>query len=152
MAKEIERKFLLTKNSPIPIPEGFSKVSIKQGYIFVEKGKHLRIRLYKKQAVLGLKYTSGPVRDEYEYDIPMKDAKEMYSKCTMKLEKNRLTFKRFNETYDVDSYPNGIIFVEVEFASLKASKKWVKPSWIGKEITGVSKYSNINLAKKNLKF
>ncbi len=152
MAKEIERKFLLAKGTSIPIPGVYSKINIKQGYIFIEKDKHLRIRLYKDSAVLCLKYTSGPVRDEYEYTVPMKDGKEMYSKCTMKLEKRRLTFKRFNENYDVDSFPNGIQFVEVEFKSLKDSKSWVKPHWIGKEITGVSKYSNITLAKQNLKW
>ncbi len=152
MAKEIERKFLLSAGSSIPIPKEHKKLAIKQGYIFLDKGKHLRIRLYKDRAVLGLKYTSGPVRDEYEYEVPMKDAKEMYSKCTMKLEKHRLSFERFNETYDIDSYPNGIQFVEVEFKSVKASKTWVKPSWIGKEITKVSKYSNIVLAKQNLKW
>ncbi len=152
MAKEIERKFLLAKGTSIPIPANYKKIAIKQGYIFVGKGKHLRIRLYKDKAVICLKYTSGQVRDEYEYEVPMKDGKEMYSKCIMKLEKKRLTFKRFGETYDVDSFPNGVQFVEVEFKSLKESKKWKKPHWIGKEITGVGKYSNIALAKKNLKF
>ena len=152
MAKEIERKFLLSKGSSIPLPEKGRRIEIKQGYIFVEKGKHLRIRLYKNRAVLGLKYTSGPIRDEYEYEVSMKDGKEMYNKCTMKLEKIRHTFVRGKETYDIDSYPNGVMFVEVEFKTLNASKKWVKPSWIGKEITGVAKYSNIVLAKKKLMF
>lgn len=152
MAKEIERKFLLTEGGSIPFPKNLRRLEIKQGYIFVEKGKHLRIRLYKTHAVLGLKYTSGPIRDEYEYDIPVNEAKEMYKKCTMKLEKIRHTFVKGKETYDIDSYPNGVMFVEVEFKTINASKKWVKPSWIGKEITGVAKYSNIVLAKKKLMF
>lgn len=152
MAKEIERKFLLARGASIPIPENFQKFNIKQGYIFSEKGKHLRIRLYSDKAVICLKFTDGPIRDEFEYEVPMKDGKNMYKKCTMKLEKHRLTFSRFNENYDIDSYPNGMRFVEVEFKSVKASKTWVKPSWIGKEITGSRQYSNIALAKKNLKF
>lgn len=152
MAKEIERKFLLTKGASIPITEGYTKMNLKQGYIFIEKGKHLRIRLYPHKAVLGLKYTGGIVRDEFEYEIPMKDGKQMYSKCTMSLEKHRLTFERFGETYDVDTYPNGIIVVEVEFKSLAKLKKWVKPSWIGEDISNNSKYSNITLSKKNLRF
>jgi adenylate cyclase len=152
MAKEIERKFLLARGASIPIPDNYEKLNIKQGYIFTEKGRHLRIRLYKDKAVICLKFTDGPVRDEFEYEVPMKDGKDMYKKCTMKLEKHRLTFKRFNENYDVDSYPNGMQFVEVEFKTLKASKSWVKPHWIGKEITGSRQYSNIILAKKNLKW
>jgi CYTH domain-containing protein len=45
-------------------------------------------------------------------------------------------------------------WVEVEFKSIKQMKVWEKkiPHWIGQEITGVSKYSNIALAKQNLKF
>jgi CYTH domain-containing protein len=31
-------------------------------------------------------------------------------------------------------------------------EKWVKPSWIGEEITKNSEYSNIVLAMQNLKF
>lgn len=152
MAKEIERKFLLAKGTSIPIPENYQKLNIKQGYIFTEKGRHLRIRLYKDKAVICVKFNEGLVRDEFEYEVPIKDGKEMYNKCTMKLEKHRLSFNRFDETYDVDSYPNGVQFVEVEFKSVKASKSWIKPHWIGREITGVNKYSNITLAKKNLKF
>lgn len=152
MAKEIERKFLLTKGASIPIPEEHSKLKIKQGYILAEKGKQVRVRLYDTKAVLCIKYTEKFVRDEFEYEILMKDAKEIYSKCEMKLEKRRLSFKVGNQTYDVDSFPNKMVFVEVEFKSVKDMKKWVKPHWIGEEITGVKKYSNILLAKKKLKF
>lgn len=152
MAKEIERKFLLTANSPIPVPAEFTVTKLKQGYIFADKGKHLRIRLYKNKAVIGLKYTDKFIRDEFEYEVPMKDGKTMYSKCTATVEKIRRSFKRGDETYDIDEYPNKLMFVEVEFKSMKASKKWVKPSWIGEEITGIRKYSNIELAKQNLKF
>lgn len=153
MAKEIERKFLLAKGTSIPLPAKLEQTSIKQGYIFLEKGKHLRIRIYQKlKAFICLKYTSGPIRDEYEYLIPLEDGIEIYKKCDAKLEKKRTTFKRGKETYDIDTYPNGITAVEVEFQSLKDAKKWVKPHWIGEEITGNSKYSNIQLAKQNLKF
>lgn len=152
MGKEIERKFLLAKGTSIPIPDNFVKYDIKQGYIFAEKGKQVRVRLTKGKAILCIKFTGGFIRDEYEYEIPLKEGKEIYAKCTSKLEKHRLSFTVGNQTYDVDSYPNKITFVEVEFKSIKAAKKWKKPRWIGKEITGVGKYSNILLAKKKLKF
>lgn len=152
MGKEIERKFLLAEGTSIPIPRIFQKLNIKQAYIHAEKGKQIRVRITGKEAVLGIKFTENIIRDEFEYPIPMKDAKLMYDKAEWKLEKKRLSFKRGKEHYDVDTFPNGMVFVEVEFKSIKDMKAWVKPSWIGEEITGVGKYSNVTLAKKKLMF
>jgi adenylate cyclase len=148
MAKEIERKFLLADGASIPIPAKYERFQIKQGYLLAEKGKQIRVRLTKTKAVITIKYTANIVRDEYEYEIPMKDGKEIYSKCELKIEKKRLSFSRDNAHFDVDSFTNGIQFVEVEFQSLKDMKKWVKPQWLGKEITKDKKYSNIILAKQ----
>lgn len=156
MAKEIERKFLLTKGSSIPIPENFKKYNIKQAYVSVEKNKQVRVRITKQNAWetanICIKYTSNIVRDEFEFGADVKEAKLLYAKCDWFVEKKRLTFNRGDEHYDVDSFPNGMVFVEVEFKSIKHMNKWVKPSWLDKEITGVSKYSNITLAKKKLKW
>jgi len=152
MGKEIERKFLLTEGASIPIPGKFTEFNIKQGYIAVEKDRQVRIRLTRDKAVIGIKLGDGIIRDEYEFEIPMSDGKEMYEKCVFKLEKKRLTFKRGNEQYDVDTLPNRLKFVEVEFTSIDNMEKWVKPHWIGEEITGIKKYTNIKLAKQNLKF
>lgn len=150
--KEIEKKFLLAEGSSIPIPAKFEKIKIKQAYIFAEKDKQVRIRLTRTKAVLGIKYTEGLVRDEFEYEVPLNDGKLMYEKSNIKLEKERLSFKRGSEHYDVDSYPNGYIVVEVEFKNEKFLNDWVKPKWLGEEITNDSKYSNIVLAQQNLKF
>lgn len=149
MAKEIERKFLII--GTVPVPE-FVKYKIKQGYISIEKGKQIRVRLYKDKAAICIKYTDKLIRDEFEYEIPLDDAKAIYSKCKYTLEKRRTSFKIGDETYDVDEFPNGMVWIEVEFKSMKALNKWKKPSWLGAEITGISKYSNIVLAKKNIKF
>lgn len=148
MAKEIERKFLLKKGSSIPIPEGYAKFKIKQAYIFAKKDKQVRVRIIGKKSFITVKFTEDIVRDEFEYEIPLKDAKVMYEKSSLKIEKNRLAFNGDNEHYDVDSFENGMVFVEVEFKSVKAMNTWVKPSWIGDEITNNPKYSNIVLAKK----
>jgi len=152
MGKEIERKFLLNEKASIPIPANYKRYTIKQGYILTGDSKQVRIRLTVYDAVIGIKFGNSPIRDEYEYEIPMADGKEIYEKCELKLEKSRLSFKRGKEQYDVDSYPNDINVVEVEFKSIEDSNNWVKPEWIGKEISGKKKYSNITLAKQNLKF
>jgi adenylate cyclase len=148
MGKEIEKKFLLVDGASIPIPAKYERFKIKQGYLLAEKGKQIRVRLTKTKAVITIKYTANVVRDEYEYEIPMKDGKEIYQKCELKLEKERLSFSRGNIHFDVDSFINGIQFVEVEFKTLKDMEKWVKPQWLGQEITNNKKYSNIILAKE----
>ena len=79
-------------------------------------------------------------------------AKSHWKKCTTTLEKFRNTKLIGSEHYDFDTYPNGIEIVEVEFKSEKDMNKWVKPKFIGREITGIKKYSNIILAKENLIF
>lgn len=149
MAKEIELKFLISGIVPVP---KFDKFKIKQGYICIEKGKQVRVRIYKTNSEICIKYTDKLIRDEFEYEIPMADAKAIYAKCKYTLEKIRTSFKIGEETYDFDQFPNGMSWIEVEFKSMKALNKWKKPNWIGKEITGVSKFSNITLSKKNLKF
>ena len=150
--KEIEKKFLLADGGSIPIPAKFKKFKIKQAYIFADFDKKVRIRISRGKAVLGVKYTEGVIRDEFEYEIPIKDGKSMFNKSAFKLEKKRLSFKKNKEKYDVDYYPNNLVVVEVEFKTVELMDKWVKPNWLGEEVTTNSKYSNIVLSKENLKF
>ena len=158
MAKEIERKFLLANGTNIPIPVNHMNLKIKQAYLCGEKGKQIRVRIINNfKAWLTVKYTTSQIRDEFEYLIPLEDAKVMFKKSLLKLEKKRLAFdsqEMRGVHYDIDSFPNGMQWIEVEFDSIKTMKRWEKqiPNWIGDEITKVRKYSNITLAKKNLKF
>lgn len=151
MAKEIERKFLLA-DGPIPIPKKHKKSWIYQGYIFADMGKNIRVRLSKKKSYLTVKFTDKAITDEFEYKIPQEDALEIYDKCEWTLEKKRLSFKRGGVHFDVDTYPNGLVTVEAEFDDLTDMITWEKPSWIGEEVSGQSEYSNVVLAKQNLKF
>lgn len=155
MAKEIERKFLIMHGALVPIPEISERALIKQAYIHADMDKHVRVRIYDYESdhgFIGIKYTSLLVRDEFEYEIPIEDAQIMYDKSDIKIEKKRISFIIGEEHYDIDLFPNGLSYVEVEFKSVEDMEKWVKPSWLGEEITGVKEYSNIALAKKNLKF
>ena len=151
MAKEIERRFLI--DSPIPWDMGEQKL-IKQGYVFVAKNKQLRVRIVGDKSFLCLKYTKNISRDEYEYEIPLLDGLEIFGKCTLTLEKIRNTIHPMNHPYvlDIDTYPNGIVVVEVEFKNEDDAHSFVKPDWFGDDITGNGKYSNIELAKQHLRF
>lgn len=151
MAKEIERKFLLDK--PIPWDLGEQKL-IKQGYIFLSKNKHLRVRIIDHSAFLCLKFTKNKTRDEYEYEIPLLDGLEMMSKCTYVVEKIRNVMHPIGNRYtiDIDTYPNGLIVAEVEFKTIEDSESFSPLDWFGEEISGNKKYSNITLAKQKLHF
>lgn len=156
MGKENEKKFKIIGEIPFPLkkPE-----LIEQGYIFVEKDKHLRVRIIHDvngyvTPTLGLKFENGKDigRDEYEPIIQFTDAKEILERCELRLEKIRNSYVMGLIKYDIDEYPNGLKIVEVEFETQEAKDEWEKPNWIGDEISGVYKYSNITLAKKKLIF
>ena len=151
MATEIERKFLL--DQPIPWDLGQQKL-IKQGYLFVSKNKQVRVRVIDHQSFICVKFTGKLVRDEYEYEIPLLDGLEMLSKCKMKLEKIRNTVRPSIHTYtvDIDTYPNGLVVVEVEFKDEESCQNFTPLDWFGDEITGNKKYSNITLSKQKLIF
>lgn len=106
------------------------------------------------KSYLCLKYTKDIARDEYEYEIPLLDGLEILGKCAFTLEKIRNTVHPHNHSYvlDIDTYPNGLVVVEVEFKSVEDAEHFVKPDWFGEEVTGNSKYSNITLAKQKLHF
>jgi adenylate cyclase len=151
MPKEIERKFLLDK--PIPWDLGEQKL-IKQGYLFINKNKHMRVRIIDHTSYLCLKFTKEKVRDEYEYEIPLIDGLEILSKCQYVIEKIRNTIKPIGHEYtiDIDTYPNNIVVAEVEFKTLNDCNQFNPFDWFGDEITGNKEYSNITLAKQKLLF
>jgi adenylate cyclase len=151
MAKEIERKFLIeTSISPDLGP----KKLIKQGYIFHDKGKQVRVRVIDHQSFLCIKYTKDKIRDEYEYEIPLLDGLEMLGKCKHRLEKIRTTLSPHGGEYvvDIDTYPNGLVVAEVEFKTQEDCDKFKPIDWFGREITGEKEFSNITLSKQKLKF
>lgn len=151
MGKEIERKFLVIGTVPVT---KFKKEKIKQGYLYVKKNEQTRVRLYEDTSFICIKYGCGLIRDEFEYEIPLKDGKAIYKNCKLTLEKIRTSFIIGEEQYDFDQLPNGVSWMEVEFKSIKYMEKWDrnKPTWLGKEVTGNKKYSNVQIAKQNLKF
>src|SRR5436853_6186642 len=89
MAKEIERKFLVSGN-------GWRRHAdrvkiIRQAYLLIAADLSVRIRtLGKAKAILTIKSGKpGLSRSEFEYPIPLKDARKL-----MKLRTGRLIVKR----------------------------------------------------------
>lgn len=136
---EQERKFLL-----LSMPETYVKFEIKQGYLILDGNKHLRVRIVDdEKAYLTFKTVHTPkVRTEYEYEISLSDAVEMYHNSIYQLKKTRYRTMFDGNFVDIDVYPDGLSVVEIEYEK-ELSKL---PDYCGEEITGVEKYSNINLA------
>ncbi len=148
MGVEIERKFLLRDESWRE--SAGPGVPYVQGYMRTSKGI-LRARIAGEKAFLTLKgESSGASRLEFEYPIPMEDARVILSSlCEGPLiEKLRhiVPFQGFRWELDVFKGGNeGLVVAELELAS--ESQSFPLPPWAGLEVTGDLRYSNSNLAR-----
>ena len=109
-----------------------------------EGNKHLRVRIVddKKAFITFKTIHSAKVRTEYEYEIPLFDGMEMFNNSNVKLQKTRYKTCFDGNNVDIDIYPNGLSVVEIEYEEeLKRL-----PDYCGDEITGDSKYSNVQIA------
>ena len=91
----------------------------------------------------------GISRDEYEYEIPLDEAKEIFENhCPKTLSKNRYKIPVGSVVWEVDEYIDnlsGLIIAEVELAN-EDQKIDILPEWIGQEVTMDNKFSNAFLA------
>ena len=145
--KEIERKFLV-KNDRFK-EEAHHSYKIKQAYLQKDPAKSVRVRISGNQAWLTIKGVSdeqGLVRNEWEYAIPVSDAQELIDLCENAIEKTRYEVKHQNQFFEVDVFQaqnDGLVVAEIELD--KESDQVEKPDWLGKEITGKTKYYNLAL-------
>ena len=147
MAKEIERKFLVKDDSfkSLAIPELFI-----QGYICTEPERTVRVRVEGENGKLTIKgKNKGITRDEFEYSIPLSDAKALIRDFCHKgvIEKLRYKIKHNDLLWEVDQYKGdneGLVIAEVELTS--EDQHIVRPQWIGEEVSGDARYFNSNLS------
>lgn len=147
MAIEIERKFLVDVDlwSQYNKPEG---VQLKQTYLLTDPDKTIRVRAYGEKGFITIKgKTKGISRAEFEYEIPLVDAKELIAKYgEIKIEKTRFRVEVGKYTWDLDVFEGdneGLIIAEVELEN--ESETFEKPLWLGKEVSDDIRYYNSNL-------
>lgn len=127
----------------------------RQGYIFFDKDKSVRVRVFNDKGYLTVKGTStGISRLEYEYEIPVGEANEILEYLCEKpvIEKLRYKFQFEGFTWEVDEFlgeNEGLVIAEIELPDENAVFK--KPDWIGREVTGDPRYLNSNLVKNPYK-
>jgi len=146
MGREIERKFLLSGDGWRGLAEG---VEYRQGYLCASKERTVRVRIAGDKGFLTIKgATTGAARSEYEYEIPVAEAREMLDTlCPQpQIEKKRYTIPFRGCTWEIDEFfgrNQGLIVAEIELESEEQS--FERPDWIGREVTGDPRYYNAAL-------
>lgn len=147
MAKEIERKYLIEKESwrKLALPgEVF-----RQGYLSTDKERTVRVRSVGDRGYLTIKgKTTGVTRSEFEYTIPPRDANELLDTLCLRplIEKTRYRVPYAGMTWEIDEFAGenqGLILAEVE---LEHEGQAIElPDWIGREVSDDPRYYNANL-------
>lgn len=146
MAKEIERKFSVRNPDIVRRRIG---VRIIQGYI-ADEPMTVRVRIAEAEAFMTLKgKAQGIVRDEYEFPIPMRHARELLSNyCGRRIvEKTRYRIPYGKVVYEVDVFEGklkGLVVAEVELDTV--DQEFARPDWLGEELTDDHRFSNSALS------
>lgn len=150
MALEIERKFLLSSDRWRE--EAGEGVLFRQGYLVGSKGASVRVRIEGEQANINIKSaTLGVTRTEYEYPIPLQDAREMLDNlCAQpQVEKYRYFIHRGPHHWEIDEFLGenaGLVVAEIELGDEHES--FERPPWLGEEVSHDPRYYNVMLVKQ----
>lgn len=150
MAQEIERKFLVL--SPAYKTAAVKQTRITQGYLSSVPERTVRVRIKGKAGFItikGIGNDSGASRYEWEKEIPVTEVEELLKICEPGvIDKTRYEVKAGNHTFEIDEFYGenlGLTVAEVELSN--EEDHFVKPEWLGKEVTGEVNYYNSMLMK-----
>lgn len=148
MGREIERKFLV-KNEDWRALETAAD-TIRQGYLSSNGGVTVRVRAVNdRRGYLTIKSGGAVIeRTEFEYEIPIEDARELLVRCPGRLiEKRRHHLDLPGGEWVIDEFAGrhkGLVLLEVELPHAGATIDL--PEWAGTEVTGQAAYYNSSLA------
>jgi len=149
MGREIERKFLL--QSDAWRAEVRDSVHLLQGYLSRSEHSAIRVRIKGESAELNIKHTlDGIHRLEYEYQIPLPDARELIEHVALRplIDKTRHHVMHGGHLWEIDEFHGenaGLIVAELELGT--ADGLFERPSWLGKEVSQDPRYYNSNLSR-----
>ena len=150
MALEIERKFLVKDDSYKAM--AFSSSRIAQGYICSGRGRTVRVRIRDDKGYLTIKGPAdvrGLGRYEWEKEISIQDALELMKLCEPGIiDKMRYLVRSGNHVFEVDEFygeNEGLVIAEVELQN--ENEFFIKPDFVGEEVTGDIRYYNSFLRK-----
>ena len=150
MGVEIERKFLVRSESWRSAV--MSSSLLRQGYLSSNAKATVRVRSTDDaSAVITLKgQAQGIVRSEFEYPIPIEDARELLALAAPHvIEKRRHIVPFEGLVWEVDVFEGrhaGLVLAEVELDSQWQSVPL--PDWVGQEVSQDDRYNNASLARE----
>jgi len=142
MVKEIERKFLIDVRKLPVLPPG---IQIHQGYLTLNPT--VRVRIYGPESFLTVKGSGLVERDEWEYKIPIDDARSMLRLCTSQISKIRYRLVYGNHVWEVDEFQGKLRplwLAEIEIQSI--DDRIEIPGWVTDEVSNRQEYTNTSLS------
>ena len=149
MALEIERRFLIKNDNWKEFIN--KKIYIEQGYLSKSlDGWIIRVRLTSKNSKIALKkHIKGFTNFEFEYSIPRSDGETIMSNLSSTIKKERFFVEVEKKSWIVDCFKENNYPLEIAEIELSDEEEDLSlPSFISKEITGLTHFSNFNLINK----
>lgn len=149
MGLEIEHKYKVLNDSYKKLST--RSYSIAQGYLCREKERTVRVRVRDDKGFLTIKgVTTLDTRTEFEYEIPVQEAKELLCMCEpIVIEKTRYIVLFEGNVWEVDEFHGvheGLKIAEIEIPS--SDYKYEVPDFIGENVTDDVRYYNSMLSRK----
>lgn len=152
MATEIEYKFLVAGDGWRAAADAGRRLS--QGYLASGGRVSVRVRIAgDDDAWLNVKYARGSlvVRNEFEYAIPVADAREIFADaCDLgRVEKTRYLVEHAGHTWEVDVFHGdneGLVVAEIELE--REDEPFERPAWLGDDVSQERRYLNQCLARE----
>lgn len=148
MGVEIERKFLVINDNYKNIST--ERHEILQGYLNTDPDRTVRIRIFDSKGFITIKTRNvGALRHEWEFEIPLSEAKEIANEaCSGLIEKTRYIVPADNGLkWEIDEFHgklSGLVLAEIELPGVESP--FALPSFIGKEVTADPAYYNSTLS------
>ena len=148
--REIERKFLV-RSVPVNLRR-YRSSPIEQGYfVGLRDGTQMRLRKARNKYWLACKRGTGVARREWEVALNRRQFEKLWPATKgRRLRKRRYLIPWRGLTIEMDVYGGsnrGLVVAEVEFPTVRAWRAFVGPDWLGREVSGRARYSNVLLAR-----
>ena len=147
MALEIERRFLIKNDNWKEFVT--NRIFIEQGYLSKNLDDWIiRIRFNGEDLKIALKkHIKGFTNFEFEYSIPRSDAETIMSNLSSTIKKERFFLEVEQKSWIIDCFKENNYPLEIAEIELSNEEEdLILPSFISKEITGLTYYSNFNLS------
>ena len=149
MAQEIERRFLIKNDDWKKFIT--KKIYIEQGYLSKSLDDWIiRIRFTGKDFKIALKkHIVSFTNFEFEYSIPQKDGETIMSNLSNTIKKERFFLEVEKNFWIIDCFKENNYPLQIAEIELSREDEDLNlPSFISKEITGLTDYSNFSLTNK----